>query len=108
MINIVISISGFTIIVISLFIWGHIINLKRQLDQLKSVVQSQNEYYISCTQFYIDCHHYSLLALRFYVAGIMNTAIEKENYELANSCKIIIAEMEKLVGISESRTKNNQ
>lgn len=82
--------------------------ISKQIKQTRSAIKSLNDYYVGCTQFYIDCHQYSLLALRLYTIGIMKSATDHENYELANSCKLIAEEMEKLITISKNRNQNQE
>lgn len=89
-------------------IWWNTRKVITQIKQSQSAIQSLNEYYIGCTQFYIDCHQYSLLALRLYTIGVMKSATDHENYELANSCKEMVAEMEKLIIASQNRNQNKK
>ena len=82
--------------------------ISKQIKQTQSAINSLNDYYVGCTQFYIDCHQYSLLALRLYTIGVMKSATDHENYELANSCKSMADEMEKLITISKNRNQNQE
>lgn len=79
-----------------------------RLRETGELINSQNEYYFACTQFYIDCHQYNLLTLRLYIIGVMKSATDNENYELAENCKNIIAEMEKLINASAKRNQDKE
>jgi hypothetical protein len=79
--------------------------LNEKIELVYLIILSQNEYFIRYAQYYKDCHYYNLLTLKIYIADTMNSAIVAEKYELANHCRSMLIEINKLINSSTTYNK---